>query len=126
MAGAVPTAAASTSGWRAGQGQLARRDLRREDTPPRELPRQATAPEEAVPIGEGVGEGGQDKGKEVLPGPPQLECAAVQCDGPPQLECAAVQCHDVPDVYLFEYGDTPRGVEKEIETRAGKGAGRRR
>ena len=66
--------------------------------------------------------GGTRQGKEVLPEPLHLQCGTIQCD-------------DVQDVDLFEYGETPLsppGVdctavsEKEIETRAGKGIGRRR
>ena len=130
MAGAVPTAPASTSGGRVGPsagqaivpesslgrqsivpGPSAQWEVRREATAPRDPRRQATALEE----GGSIGEGGQ--GKEVL------------------LEPLHLQCGDVQDVDLFEYGETPLsplGVdrttasEKEIETGAGKGAGRRR
>ena len=137
MAGAVPTAPASTSGGRAGPsagqaiapesslgrqsivlGPSVRQEARREATAPWDPRRQATAPEEAGSIGEGE----QDKGKEVLSEPPHLQCGAVQCD-------------DVQDVDLFEYGETPLsplGVDrtgasqKESGTGAGKGAGPRR
>ena len=129
MAGAVPTAPASTSGGRAGpsagqaivpESSLGRQSIvpgpsaRREATTPWDPRRQATALEE----GGSIGEGGQ--GKEVLPEPPHLRCGTVQCD-------------DVQDVDLFEYGETPLsppGVdrtaasEKEIEIGAGKGVGR--
>ena len=113
MAGAVPTAPASTSGGRAGgragpsagqaivpesslgrqsilPGPSARREARWEVAVPQGPRQQAIAPEK----GGSIGEGGQDKGKEVLPEPPHLRCGVVQCD-------------DVQDVDLFEYGETP-------------------